>query len=441
MNKEAWIQCALNKGIEGFEIYQSEQKGRSITWFEGEMEALTTSNILGTSIRGIYHGNMAHMALEKVEDEAMDSVLDSLIEQAENVTSEDLAQLRKPEKFEEVSSHRLWVEPSVEQIKETLSDLEKKIAAYDQRVIQVASLGWEQSSGTRTIINSFGLNVEDHDCVQYLVASVVVSENGVVKDDYKIEVIENLALFDQESFVKDLCEKALFKLKATSMPSRQLPVILSKEAMTSLFNAFMGLFNGDLIYKGISPIKNRLNEAIFSKKITIIDNPKNTDCLSIANFDDEGCPTQRTVLVHDGIFTNMLLDTKSANRLHLESTGNGFKSGYASNVSVQPMNCCIQPGTKSFEKMCQEMKDGLVIDNLQGLHCGIDFVSTNFSLQCSGYLIKDGKKDKAIQLITIADSFLNLMNKVIDVGSDLDWQYHQVASPSIRFSECAISGE
>ncbi len=441
MNKEAWIQSALNKGIEEFEIYQSEQKGRSITWFEGQMEALTTHNVLGTAIRGIYQGNMAHMALEKVEDEKMDTILDSLIEQAQNVTSTDIAQLRKPEKYEEVSTHKLWVEPSVEQIKETLLDLEKKIAAYDERVIQVASLGWEQSSGTRSIMNSLGLQVEDHDCVQYLVASVVVAENGVVKDDYKIEVIENLAFFDKDAFVKDLCEKALFKLNAKSMPSCQLPVIFSKEAMTPLFNAFMGLFNGDLIYKGISPIKDRLNEAIFSNKITIIDNPKNTDCLSIANFDDEGCPTQRTVLVHDGIFTNMLLDTKSANRLHLESTGNGFKSGYASNVSVQPMNCNIQKGTKSLEKMCQEMKDGLVIDNLQGLHCGIDFVSTNFSLQCSGYLVKDGKKDQAIHLITVADSFLNLMNKVVDVGNDLDWQYHQVASPSIRFSECAISGE
>ncbi len=441
MNKEAWIQSALNKGIEEFEIYQSEQKGRSITWFEGQMEALTTHNVLGTAIRGIYQGNMAHMALEKVEDEKMDTILDSLIEQAQNVTSTDIAQLRKPEKYEEVSTHKLWVEPSVEQIKETLLDLEKKIAAYDERVIQVANLGWEQSSGTRSIMNSLDLQVEDHDCVQYLVASVVVAENGVVKDDYKIEVIENLAFFDQDAFVKDLCEKALFKLNARSMPSCQLPVIFSKEAMTPLFNAFMGLFNGDLIYKGISPIKDRLNEAIFSNKITIIDNPKNTDCLSIANFDDEGCPTQRTVLVHDGIFTNMLLDTKSANRLHLESTGNGFKSGYASNVSVQPMNCNIQKGTKSLEKMCQEMKDGLVIDNLQGLHCGIDFVSTNFSLQCSGYLVKDGKKDQAIHLITVADSFLNLMNKVVDVGNDLDWQYHQVASPSIRFSECAISGE
>ncbi len=108
-----------------------------------------------------------------------------------------------------------------------------------------------------------------------------------------------------------------------------------------------------------------------------------------------GCPTQRTVLVHDGVFANMLLDTSSATRLHLESTGNGFKSSYASDVSVQPMNCCIQPGKKSLETMCQEMGDGLVIDDLQGLHAGLDFVTTNFSLQCNGYLIKNGRKRKS----------------------------------------------
>lgn len=137
----------------------------------------------------------------------------------------------------------------------------------------------------------------------------------------------------------------------------------------------------------------------------------------------------------------MLLDTSSATRLHLESTGNGFKSSYASDVSVQPMNCCIQPGKKSLETMCQEMGDGLVIDDLQGLHAGLDFVTTNFSLQCNGYLIKNGRKEKAIRLITVADSFLHLMNQVVEVGNDLDWKYHTVASPSIRFKECAISGD
>ena len=54
MNKEKWIQCANEKGFESFEIYQSQQKGRSVTWFDGQMETLTTNNILGTSIRGVY---------------------------------------------------------------------------------------------------------------------------------------------------------------------------------------------------------------------------------------------------------------------------------------------------------------------------------------------------------------------------------------------------
>ena len=218
-------------------------------------------------------------------------------------------------------------------------------------------------------------------------------------------------------------------------------MIFSYEAMTSLFGSFVNFFNGDLIYKGISPIKDKLNERIFSNKITIIDDPQNTDCLTIANFDDEGCPTRAKVLVNDGIFANMLHDTKSGNRMGMESTGNGFKSGYAGAVSVQPMNCYIEPGQYTLDELCEQMKDGVVITDLQGLHAGLDFVSGNFSLQASGYTVKDGKKDHALALITVADNFLELMNKVVEVGNDLDWQYHQVASPSIRFTKCAISGQ
>ena len=211
--------------------------------------------------------------------------------------------------------------------------------------------------------------------------------------------------------------------------------------MTSLFAAFTGLFNGELMYKGISPLKDKFNEQIFSEQITIIDNPKNTDCLSIANFDDEGCPTSSKTLVDHGKYVMMLHDTRSANRMHTNSTGNGFKSGYASSVSVQPMNCYIVPGNDSFEDLCTKIKDGFVAQNLAGLHAGLDFVSTNFSLQCSGFWVKDGKRDKNVTLVTVANNFLNMMKHVISVGNDLDWSYHQVVSPSIAFEECTISGE
>ena len=58
------------------------------------------------------------------------------------------------------------------------------------------------------------------------------------------------------------------------------------------------------------------------------------------------------------------------------------------------------------------MKDGLVITDLAGLHAGLNHVTTDFSLQCSGYLVKDGKRDRSVALITAAGNFLDLMKKV-----------------------------
>ncbi|MBP3852525.1 MAG: TldD/PmbA family protein [Erysipelotrichaceae bacterium] len=441
MNKQLWIQRALEKGIECFEIYQSVQKEKTLTWFNGQVDTFVTSNVLGTSVRGIYEGNMANIALEDVKDDKMDEVLDGLIQQAQTITTVEKDALRKPETVKPVENSQTWIQPDLEMVKNLMKKLENDLMAYDTRIVQVASLGWQEEYSTREITNSYGIDLKDESTVQYLIASVVAQENDVVKDDYKIEVIHDLKDFDEEAFVKKLCEDTLFKLHSTSLSSRTCPVIFEKEAMRSLFSAFSGYFNGELIFKGISPIKDKLDQKIFSEQITIVDDPRNTDCLTVLNFDDEGCPTRRKVLVDHGVFTSMLHDTRSAIRMNSTSTGNGFKSGYASSVSVTPFNCCILPGEKSLEQMCQDMKEGLVITDLQGLHAGLDFVSGNFSLQCTGYWVKDGKKDHAVALITVADNFLKLMNKVVSVGNDLDWKYYSIATPSIAFTDCAISGE
>lgn len=441
MNKQAWIECAQKKGIQEFEIYQSVNSQKEVTWYEGQMDTFVSSSIVGTSIRGIVNGNMANIALEKVEDEKMESVLDSLIEQAHTISKEEKDKIRKPEPFDAVITNKTWIHPDMNLVKDTLEAIEKKCLAYDSRISQVADLIWQEAKGRREITNSYGMDLQDADEVQMLMVSVVASENGQSKVDEQVEIVYDLSKFDVDEFVKKSCDKVLLRLNSKSVPSQKTKVILEKSAMTSLLSAFMQMFSGDLLYKGISPLKDKQNKKIFSNLITLIDNPRNLDALSIANFDDEGCPTREKVLVDQGVFITALHDTQSASRMHTESTGNGFKSGYASSVSVYPMNSYIVPGSKSLDELCAEMKDGLVITDLAGLHAGINFVTTNFSLQCEGYWIKDGKREKSVSLITIADNFLDLMNKVIEVGNDLDWSYHQVVSPSILFCECAISGE
>lgn len=441
MNKQVWIEKALSLGIQEFEIYQSTSTEKEMTWFQGQVDTLVSSKVTGTSIRGIVDGKMANMALEEVDDTKCEAILKSLIEQAHIISSDETDSLRKPEPIDIVKKDVTWNMASTQRVKSILEQIESKILAYDSRVVQVGYLGYSQGKANRSIVNSLGINVQDEDEMQYIVASVVVKQAEEIKDANLVEIVYDFDTYDLDSFVSKVCDKALAKLGATSIPSCTCPVIFEKDAMTSLFAAFTGLFNGELMYKGISPLKDKFNEQIFSDSITIVDNPKNTDCLSIANFDDEGCPTQSKTLVDHGKYVMMLHDTRSSNRMHTTSTGNGFKSGYASSVSVQPMNCYIQPGKDSLEDLCQKIQNGFVIQDLAGLHAGLDFVSTNFSLQCSGFWVKDGKREKNVTLVTVANNFLDMMKHVLAVGNDLDWSYHQIASPSIAFEQCTISGE
>ena len=211
--------------------------------------------------------------------------------------------------------------------------------------------------------------------------------------------------------------------------------------MTSLFMAMASMFSGEQINKGISPLRDKLGQQIYSELVTVVDDPRNTDALEICNYDDEGCPTRRKEIVKDGVFTTVLHSTKTAMAAGTESTGNGFKGSYSAPVSVRPKNCMIVPGEKTLEELQEEMGEGLVITDLAGLHAGINPVTTDFSLQCSGYYVKEGKKVFGVSLVTIAGNWLALMKEVVAVGSDLEWSYRSIACPSVLFSGAAISGE
>lgn len=104
------------------------------------------------------------------------------------------------------------------------------------------------------------------------------------------------------------------------------------------------------------------------------------------------------------------------------------------------MNMYIIPGKDSFEQLLEKMNNGVVITDLAGMHAGVDFITTNFSLQAKGYLVENGKKVRALTLITIAGNFLDMMKEVEAVGNDLDWKAHTIAAPSILFKSAAIGG-
>ena len=87
------------------------------------------------------------------------------------------------------------------------------------------------------------------------------------------------------------------------------------------------------------------------------------------------------------------------------------------------------------------MEDGLIIDELNGLHAGLNPISTDFSLQASGYLEKKRKIVRPVNLITVAGNFLDMMKKVEAVGDDTYDSLSGISSPSLLLNELSISGE
>ena len=109
MNNQKWIDYALTQGFEAFEIYQLLGQTKAVSWFEGQRDSFVTSRVLGTSLRGTVNGKLANYSVEDPSDSNMEKVVADMKAQAEAITSDEEAIIRKPEDTDKVESIKNWV--------------------------------------------------------------------------------------------------------------------------------------------------------------------------------------------------------------------------------------------------------------------------------------------------------------------------------------------
>ena len=110
-------------------------------------------------------------------------------------------------------------------------------------------------------------------------------------------------------------------------------------------------------------------------------------------------------------------------------------------MGVSTSYVILRPGKKSEEELFQEIGDGVLITEVSGLHAGLNAQSGNFSLQSTGYLIKDGKKDRALDIITVSGNILEVFNDVIEVGNNVEVSPSGTSAPSLVIKELSVAGK
>ena len=230
-------------------------------------------------------------------------------------------------------------------------------------------------------------------------------------------------------------DRALRRLGARKVQTQKVPVIFDQTVAEALLGDLFDAVDGSAIYRDASFLSGKLGSQIASEFVTLIDDATLPGLFGSSPFDDEGVSSRRTVVIERGVLKSYLLNSYSARKLGLKTTGNASR-GLSGNAGVGPGNFFLVPGEKSPEEMIRLAPKGLYVTELIG--SGSNTVTGDYSQGAAGLWIENGELAFPVSEITIA-STLQEMLRNLEVASDLVFR-SPVASPTLRVSEMTISG-
>ena len=442
MIAEKLLYYAMEAGLEQAEVYQSLTHSIRFNIMDQKVHEFTVSDKTGVSLRGTYDGRCAGAYTEKTDDRELKALAQRCHDLACFLETEDTVLFTRGEKAmvddrsdDHLSS--LAIEDKIAYMKK----LEKTVLALDPRVKRVSRCAYQEVVSENILNNTLGLDGDRKSSLGLITLSVIASNGQEQVNSFGWRIIKDLDEKSLKDLAQEVAEEATGKLGAVRIPSAKMPVILREDAASDLVGSLWSMFSAEQIRKELSVMKGKLNQQVMSPLITIVDDPQMKDGVCSCDFDDEGVPTQKTVIVEKGVFLHPLYDRKNALKEDKKSTGNGFKNGCSAPVQISPTNLIVKNGEKSLEEMIASIEEGVLITDVEGLHAGLNPLTTDFSLQASGYKIEKGKKAYPVHLITIAANYIEMMNHITALGNDGRQGLDGVCCPSIQIDSLAVSGE
>ena len=404
---ESLLNLVSRRGISHAEVYQVSSLSKPV-FFEGNrLKQLESCQSVGTALK-LWQDNRPGLAVAygKIEPELL---IDKALA---------LSQLNKPETIELASPRQATHDLSgvAASVKELIAIGDRAIYKLREEypeLICSAELEFEQES--TTLINSQGLSChyKESGLSCSLSAELVRGEDflGIFDGEYSKSEL-NL-----EPIIEQIIKRLDWAKCNVNPPQGNVPVLLTANAATLLWNTVSSALNGKRVKEASSPWSNRQQELVVSDLISLSQQPELQpyDC----PFDDEGMPTQKLNLIASGVLNQFYCDRTIARELNLSPTGNGFRPGLDSYPSPALVNLIVASGNESFAELITKLDNGIIVDQMLG--GGAD-ISGDFSVNVDlGYRVEQGKIIGRVKDTAIAGNVYQILKQVIALGNDAVW--------------------
>ena len=440
LNEKKFFALAKEEGIEAADLTSNESNSLSVSVYHGEVDSLTNNSSYELVARGIYKGKMGSISVDNVDKKSPEFLVKEIKRGASLIENEDPVFIFKgSEKYHKknVSKNVDFAENVQEKVR-ILLEIEKKLLAYDKRINEVVTVGFESDSHSYKKTNSYGLKLSQKKNSYAYFSEVTAKDGEEIRTGFSVFASLDENEFNIEEFVEKVAKDALQKLGSTQCASKKYPVVFNPECVANLVSFLISSLDAEEVQKHTSLLEGKLNQQVLSKKFTVIENPLEKN-LFFRYFDDEGVATNKKYLIKKGVISTYLYTLQTAAKDGVQPTGNGFGASKAkANVGYVE----VKGGKKTEDEMLSTINEGVYITELSGLHSGMNAQSGNFSLQCAGFMIRDGKKAEPLALITVAGNLLNVFENIKCVANNNKLVIsNQMSCPSIYVGKLPISGK
>jgi TldD protein len=401
------IQAALKKGGDFAEVYIENRISRDILMEESKVKQAVFGISQGAGVRVLSGDKTGYAYTDEVTEEKL--------KRAAEVASY-VAQGSKPSKPVDVRNAErpsfITVKVGLDSVAdarriEVMKRADQAALSFDPR-IKMASISYYDEVRGRTISNSEGLLLSDElPLLFFIVQTLGVGNNTRHMGRERLSMHAGFEMFDMvtpEEVARRCARESIAMLSAEDCPAGKTDVVMQNGWGGVLVHEAIGHpLEADNIAKQVGTFTDKMGQKVARDIFTMVDDGSRPGARGTTNFDDEGTPMKRNVLIEKGVLKLFMTDILSAKQLKMMRTGNGRRESFRYPPIPRMTNTFIDKGTDRPED---------ILAATTGM----------FNFTCrESYLIEDGKKTKPVKGATLIGSCMDIISNIDAVGNDLDF--------------------
>ena len=426
-----------------------------LTLKEGRVEAAKQGIENGVALRVLVNGAWGFASVGSLNAEVLMNTVSDACKMAKNAGS----RLKTPIKLAETTTveDRVQIKPKKKPSTILMEDkintallINKATLGYDKR-IKGCTIDYLDLTGTNYFTNSEGTRIKQDKLYVWSRITATAASKGVFT--FSREEIGSTAgyeVFDStpESIGEKVAKRAIQQLGAKTPKGGKSQVVLGPNVVgVFVHEAFGHLAEADIALAG-GILQNNFGKKIGSDIVTFYDDGTIDGAFGSFKYDDEGVPTQKTLLVKDGVVTGLMHDRETAQKFNAEPTGNARAENFRVEPIIRMRNTFMAPRDHSLEELVEGIRSGYYLKSFRGGQANLDG-TFQVGIQ-EAYEIVNGEIGDPVRDASISGNTLETLFKVDAVGKDFElWPGRcgkgQTAficdgGPHIRVNEVIVGG-